>query len=105
MMDSSLGIVRDEKNPGFKHFYLRPQVDESGKMTWAKGHYDSVYGRIESSWAKTAEGWKFVFQVPGNTTATLELPNLGKDLTCNGKKVDWKESIQLGSGKYTFMVK
>ena len=105
MMDSSLGIVRDEKNPGFKHFYLRPQVDESGKMTWAKGHYDSVYGRIESSWAKTAEGWKFVFQVPGNTTATLELPNLGKDLTCNGKKVDWKESIQLGSGKYTFIVK
>ena len=68
----SLGIQRDE--PGFKHFNLQPGIDPSGKMTYAKGHYDSVYGRIESGW-EVKEG-KLYYEaiVPANTSATLYLP-------------------------------
>lgn len=29
----SLGIMRDEHHPGFKHFVLCPKVDPTGKMT------------------------------------------------------------------------
>ena len=50
MIAYSLGIQRDEKSPGFKHFILQPQHDPTGQMTYAKGFYDSMYGRIQSSW-------------------------------------------------------
>jgi alpha-L-rhamnosidase len=73
MYSSSLGIERDEAFPGFKHFFLRPQPDPTGKMTWAKGHYNSLYGRIESSWEIKANSCYYHFMVPANTTATLFL--------------------------------
>ncbi len=73
MYSYSLGIARDESSPGFKHFILQPEPDPSDKMTFAKGYYDSMYGRIESSWKKTATGYEYCFVVPANTTASLKL--------------------------------
>ena len=105
LLDSSLGIRRDEQNPGFKHFFLCPEVDESGQMTEASGHYDSVYGRIESSWQKTAAGYKYSFVVPANTTATVKLPKPAQQLLCNGREMSWQENIEVGSGKYEFEVR
>ena len=105
MLDTSLGIRRDEENPGFKHFFLCPQVDASGQMTEASGHYDSVYGRIESSWEKTAAGYKFRFVVPANTTATVQLAKPAHRLLCNGKELSWQENIEIGSGTYEFEVR
>jgi len=43
-------------------------------MTYAKGYYDSMYGRIESRWEKTGATCQDRFVVPANTTATLYLP-------------------------------
>jgi len=73
MYNYSLGIERDEALPGFKHFFLRPQPDPTGKMTWAKGYYNSLYGRIESSWEIKDNNCYYHFTVPANTTATLLL--------------------------------
>lgn len=56
MCNYSLGIQRDENYPGFKHFILKPEVDVTGAMTYAKGYYDSMYGRINSSWKKEEDG-------------------------------------------------
>lgn len=50
MYNYSLGIQRDEAYPGFKQFILKPMPDPTGKMKYARGYYDSMYGRIESSW-------------------------------------------------------
>ena len=73
MINYSLGIQRDLDYPGFKHFVLRPTPDPDGIMTWAKGHYDSMYGRIESSW-KIREGMtEYRFSIPANTSATVYL--------------------------------
>lgn len=69
-----LGIQRDETAPGWQHFYLQPQLETTGALTWARGHYDSPYGRIESGWRRTEEGWSYQAVVPANTTATLRLP-------------------------------
>lgn len=74
LMQNSLGIARDEAAPAFKHFFLQPEPDVTGGLTEARGHYDSMYGRIESSWNKTAQGFSYRFTVPANTTATLLLP-------------------------------
>ena len=43
-------------------------------MTWASGHYESPYGRIESTWK--VEGGKLIYTatVPPNTSAGLYLP-------------------------------
>lgn len=73
MYNSSLGIDRDETSPGFKHFLLKPQPDPTGKMRWAKGHYNSMYGRIESAWEIKENSCYYHFTVPANTTATLLL--------------------------------
>ncbi len=74
LYDTSLGIARDEQSPGFQHFILRPTPDPTGQMTFARGHYDSVHGRIESAWEKVGPGYQYRLVVPANTTATLYLP-------------------------------
>lgn len=74
MINYSLGIRRDDSQPGWKHFILAPEPDPTGEMTLAKGHFDSPYGRIESSW-KIEDGRAiYDFYIPANTTATLILP-------------------------------
>jgi len=72
MLAYSLGIQRGE--PGFRTFVLRPEPDPTGTMTWARGHYDSMYGRIESAWAVKGGQLSYHATVPANTVATLVLP-------------------------------
>ena len=117
MYNHSLGIERDEDNPGFKHFILKPEHDPSGQMTWAKGHYDSLYGRIESSWEIKEGTRNYRFRVPSNTTATVYLQATGVNEIKEGKKPlesstgvqivgekDGKVIIKLQSGEYQFIV-
>ncbi len=71
-----------------------------GDLTWAKGHYDSVYGRVESSW-KILDG-KFQYRcvIPANTTAVVRLPKeYVNSVTINGKPVNGP-LLELGSGTY-----
>jgi alpha-L-rhamnosidase len=69
-----LGIQPDPKAPGFKHFVIRPAPLD---LSWAKGHYDSLYGRIESTWRHEAGRFMLEVTVPPNTTATVILPGRG----------------------------
>ena len=86
MMAYSLGIQRDE--PGFRKFILQPEPDPTGQMTWAKGYYDSMYGRISSSWKKENGILTYEATVPANTTATLYLPaSSEKEYKENGKPI------------------
>ena len=113
MMAYSLGIQRNE--PGFKKFILQPEPDPTGEMTWAKGYYDSEYGRINSGWKM--ENNKFIYSatVPANTTATLYLPASDvKTIKESGKPVNKASGIkfirfekkkavfELQSGSYEF---
>lgn len=120
MYNYSLGIRRDESQPGFKHFFLQPEIDATGVITHAEGYYDSMYGRIESSWQheKDAPVVTYAFTVPANTTATLLLPASSKgQVTESGKPLQKSQGIkylgtekgcqkmELQSGKYHFTVK
>lgn len=115
MYNYSLGIERDENAPGFKHFILRPEPDPTGKMTYAKGYYESMYGRIESSWEIKNRTCNYRMVVPANTTATVYIPLLReKDITESGKPVTKNKAIkflrmengkalyELASGVYHF---
>ena len=119
MCGHSLGIQRDENNPAFKHFLLKPEIDPTGQMRFAKGHYDSMYGRIESSWKVEHGAVHYEFTVPGNTTALLYLPassaryvrENGRIITkkCKGVEYAGEENgkllLKLQSGKYSFEVR
>ena len=82
-----LGIRSDKENPGFKHFSIRPEVTD--RWSYAKGAYESMYGRIEVSWEHEENGYLYHIRIPANTTATVELPGM--------------ESMELGSGEYDFI--
>ncbi len=118
MYNHSLGIERDENSPGFKHFVLQPEPDPTGEMTWAKGHYDSMYGRIESEWQVINGACNYRFKVPANTTATLYLQATGVDKISEGNRPlesstdieilgeeGGKVVMKLRAGKYQFNVR
>ncbi len=109
LYSDSLGIQRDENNPGWKHFILQPQPDFAGSMTWAKGYFDSPYGRIESSWQLEGGAAIYDFVVPANTTATCKLIS-GSSITVNGavqniSAVNGHFELNLTPGKWHITVK
>ena len=82
LFDTMCGIHVDGEN----HFVLAPHP--GGHFTRANAVYDSVYGRVESGWAKTPDGWHYTITIPANCTAELHLPE--------------KPPVTLESGTYTF---
>jgi alpha-L-rhamnosidase len=115
MIAYSLGIQRGE--PGFKKFVLQPEPDPTGQMTWAKGFYDSMYGRISSSWKVNDGVLTYEASVPANTTATLSIPATSeKKVTESGKPAGKSKGVkfikmengkavyELASGNYLFVV-
>lgn len=109
----SLGIQRDENYPGFKHFILAPEIDPTGKLTFAKGFYNSLYGKIKSEWRVKDDKILYEFSIPANTTATIYLPlfnhiteNNTSIYDCNYLNIKGIENnkmmIEVKSGNYRF---
>ena len=69
---SLLGI--NATAPGFSRFEIKPQP--AGDLTWAKGYYDAVVGRISSDWKIDGTHFALHVSVPANTNATLYIPSL-----------------------------
>lgn len=107
------GIAPDPDGLGFKRIIIRPQP--VGDVTWARASYNSVRGRIESSWKREGKIFSLSVTVPANATATVYLPaksaesvkesgrmasgQLGvKFLRSEGERV----LFEVGSGKYEF---
>ncbi|MGS2739262.1 glycoside hydrolase family 78 protein [Sinomicrobium sp. M5D2P17] len=102
------GIVPDKEKPGFRHFFLQPEV--TGDLTYVKAGYNSIYGPIHSEWHREGDTVKYTFEIPANTTATVKLPGAQSEgITINGKIIRESDQItgsnlpsfHLGSGKYT----
>ena len=117
MYKYSLGIQRDPDHPGFKHFILQPTPDPDGEMTWAKGYYDSMYGRIQSEWQLKDNRWEYKTTVPANSSATLLLKSTSlKNITESGMKLkkargikilsseEGNVKLQLSPGSYSFII-
>jgi alpha-L-rhamnosidase len=97
--------------PGYGRIIIRPHP--GGGLTRASGEYDSVRGRISSSWK--IEDDRFVLEtlIPPNTTATVHVPSTD-DVSEGGKPVDEAYGVEflrasegetvlsIGSGRYEF---
>jgi alpha-L-rhamnosidase len=100
----------DLASPGYGRILIRPRP--GGGLSHARGEYDSVRGRISSSWK--IEGARFTLEVlvPPNTTATVHVPCA--DVSEGGGSVDEADGVELlradegetvlsvGSGRYEF---
>ena len=67
-----LGINNDDDHPGYEHFVLHPIP--GGGLTWAKGSYNSIRGKIESSWRTDGATFTEDVTIPANATATVYVP-------------------------------
>jgi alpha-L-rhamnosidase len=112
MFRSMLGIETD--GAGFKKITMKPELGEG--ITWAKGHYDSIQGRIGSDWKIENKTFHWNITVPANTTATVYVPT--KDaaaVTESGKAAAEAEGVkflrmendravyQVAAGSYGFV--
>lgn len=117
MYNYSLGIQRDPEQAAFKSFLLKPTPDPTGQMTWAKGYYDSMYGRISSEWYLKKDSLIYKTSVPPNTTAMLYLPASSlNEVYVNGKRIEQIKAVsylsqqndclvfKLESGNFRFVV-
>ena len=110
-----LGIEVHPDHPGYKHIIIQPHI--GGGFTWARGTYESLYGRIASHWALDNGRLNLKVEIPPNTTATVYLP-VGKQgaILERGKPIDdvdgvvsvnrmqEKYALEIGSGKYNFSI-
>ncbi len=112
MFRSMLGIETD--GAGFKKITMKPELGEG--ITWAKGHYDSIQGRIGSDWKIENKTFHWNITVPANTTATVYVPS--KDaaaVTESGKPANKADGLkflrmekdravyQVSAGSYGFV--
>ncbi len=110
------GISFDPEFPGYKHFIIKPYLDD--RLTYARAAYHSVYGKIKSHWEINATQLKLHVTIPVNTTAVIELPAKNiTDITEGRIPVselneiivkgitDGRVILYLGSGTYDFEAK
>lgn len=69
LFDTVGGIKVDAPN----HVTIAPVP--GGMLTYAKTCYDSLYGKVESSWRIEAETYYFKIVIPPNVTGDIRLPN------------------------------
>lgn len=104
MFRSMLGIETD--GPGFKAIMMKPELGAG--VTWAKGHYDSIRGRIVSDWKRDGDSFRWTVTVPANTSATVVIPAAqSADITESGRTV--KETagvtfLRMEAGRALFRV-
>lgn len=92
MFRSMLGI--DTDGIAFKKIVLKPETGDG--VSWAKGHYDSIHGRIASSWELNAETFKWAITIPPNTTATVYVPACAvADVTESKRSIEKTDGIRL----------
>ena len=103
-----VGLNPDDAQPGWKHFTIAPKP--GGGVTWAKGEYQSIRGRIVADWKIEGDQLTLRVTIPPNTTATVCVPTTdATQITESGKPASGGRStaggamFEVGSGSYEFM--
>jgi len=113
LFGSLAGIAFDPEQPGYKHIICKPHPGNG--ITWANANYDSIHGKIASSWKTDAGRFTWSLTIPANTSATIHVPaKNAADVTESGKPTAQVEGVKflrmedgaavyaVGSGIYQF---
>jgi alpha-L-rhamnosidase len=114
MYRTIVGINPDPDVPAYKHIIIRPQP--GGGLTWARGAYHSIHGRIACEWRIEGSWITVDITVPANTTATVYVPTSDADSVTEGggpaedavgvrfvEALDGTAGYRVGAGRYKFM--
>jgi alpha-L-rhamnosidase len=95
------GIQPDENFPGYRHFFISPQIPKG--ITWANATKETPYGTISVKW-KIADGvFTMDMNIPVGSTARLIIPKDAVNCKLNGKSLKSKEAFKdIESGVYIF---
>lgn len=112
MFKNILGINTSDKRDGigYKHIILKPHC--GGSLTYAKGYYESINGRIVSQWHIDNNNFIYECTIPANTTAEICLSaERREDITVISGNARYVKNcgktavFECGSGIYRFSVK
>jgi alpha-L-rhamnosidase len=105
-----LGIAPDPDAPAWKHIIIHPHP--VGDLRFARGFYDSPYGRISSDWSAQDGRFTLKLTIPTNATATVYIPArdvteaglaVGKSLGVQSKGVHTDAAVfEVTSGSFDF---
>lgn len=96
------GIRLDETEPGYRHFYVDPQIPNG--VTWSKVTKESPYGTIAVNWNLKDDQLNLRLIVPVGTTATVCIPDNAVSCKMNKKKVSVKkQTVVVEAGDYNFV--
>ncbi|OAS89264.1 MULTISPECIES: alpha-L-rhamnosidase [Metabacillus] len=114
MYQNVAGLSKDKAVPAYKRIRIEPKF-AGIELTHAKAAFESMYGRILSSWRLSHEEVEMEVEIPPNTTADILLPYADlSDVLESGKLLidsmdiityfESKEGVRLtvGSGTYHF---
>ena len=69
---------------------IAPHAPPAGSVPdpihWVKAHYDSIHGRITSSWKIEKGAFELETTIPANTTATVSLPAASAEVVTESGK-------------------
>jgi alpha-L-rhamnosidase len=91
------GIYPDREAPGYKHFYIRPQIPAG--MTWANVSRETPYGTVKVNWKTDSATVSLDVTIPSGSRATVILPGDRTGYTLNGAASEGN-NIRLGAGTY-----
>ncbi len=81
-----LGISPLSETPGFERVRIFPGPIDAPDLTWARGHYDSVRGRIRVAW-RIAEGeFTLELDLPPGLEAEIALPTTSPSSLTEGDR-------------------
>lgn len=108
------GIDTEESGVGYKKITIKPHI--GSKLTQAKSELQTYYGKVVSGWKVENGNTTYNIEIPANTSATIFLPAKSiDDITENGVKIseskeiknakfeNGRVSLEVGSGKYSFV--
>ena len=66
------GIVADEAQPAYRHFFVRPQMADG--ISFVRCSKPTPYGDIKIDWTLGKQTFDLKVVIPAGTTATIEVP-------------------------------
>ena len=111
------GIQPANDAVGFNQIIIAPTTP--GHLEWARASYDSVRGRIESSWRREGDRFELDVRIPVGATAKVVLPAVTENsiISESGKSVTKAKGVtrlgtengrvmfEVASGEYHFTVR
>jgi alpha-L-rhamnosidase len=92
------GIRPDERNPGYRHVFIDPQIPEG--VTWAHTTKETPFGTIMVKWEVKEKVQHMQIVLPTGVEATVTVPGNARRCTVNEHEVTLTETLPLKTGTF-----